>query len=130
MPIPPGSQVSEFVAKGASPTAWAGYVELDAKEALAVRLTTPATRIQILRPGIGLKPEILSVSLFAQLTHDPTLLLLQIMAVFLFSALRMASSVLEWYSARGLHPAEEAGIVAAQDNEPAAAPPPAKSMVP
>src|SRR5262249_19465105 len=124
MSIPPGSQISESVANGATPTAWSGYAKLDKDEALSVRVTTPATHIAILRPGGGMKPEILSTSLFAQLIHDPTLLSLQILAALLFSILRTASSALDWYSKRG-RPAEESdnGAAAAQGNKLATAPP-------
>jgi hypothetical protein len=131
MSIPPGSQISEFVAKGATSTAWSGYAKLDKDEALAVRVTTPATHIAILRPGIGMKPEILSTSLFAQLIHDPTLLSLQVLAALLFSILKTASSALDWYSKRGLVPAADTDTGAEQGKEPVAVPPSAeKTKVP
>ncbi|MDE2363260.1 MAG: hypothetical protein KGM42_11330 [Hyphomicrobiales bacterium] len=105
MDIPPGAELSEYVEPGASPTPWAGFIKPDTDLALDVRITTPASRIQILRPGIGIKPETLATSLFAQLTNDPVVLSLQVAAVFLFSILQAASS---WVVAR------EAQVVAEQ----------------
>lgn len=94
MNIPPGSQISEFLEKNAQPTPWAGFVKLNTDQALDIRVTTPATRIQMLRPGIGMEPETLAAGLFAQLINDPVVLSLQVFAVFLFSVLQAASSLI------------------------------------
>jgi len=94
MNLPPGSQISEFLEKGQTPTPWAGFVKLDTDQALDIRVTTPATHIQILRPGIGMQPETLAAGLFAQLTNDPVVLSLQVLAVFVFSVLQAISSLL------------------------------------
>jgi hypothetical protein len=112
MNLPPGSQISEFLEKGQPPAPWAGFVKLDTDQALDIRVTTPATHIQILRPGIGMQPKTLAAGLFAQLTHDPVVLSLQVLAVFVFSVLQAISSLLVAREARKI----------AEEKEPASPP--------
>jgi len=97
MSIPPGSEVSQHVEPGEARVPWAGFVRPNSDAALDARITTPANRIQIQRPGIGIEPETLATGLFARLTEDPVILSLQVAAVFLFSIFQVASS---WFVAR------------------------------
>lgn len=97
MDIPPGAELSQFVEKGEHAVPWAGFVKPNPDLALDARITTPANRIQILRPGIGIEPETLSTSLFAQIVNDPVILSLQVFAVLIFSIFQAASS---WIVAR------------------------------
>jgi len=104
MPLPPGAQISEYVAKDGTPSAWAGYARPDEENgALDVRVTTPATRIQILRPGSGVQPDVLAANLFVQLTNDPTIVSLQVVAVLAFTAFQTAGAI---FARRELRQAE------------------------
>lgn len=97
MSIPPGSEVSQHVEAGEARVPWAGFVRPNSDAALDARITTPANRIQIRRPGIGIEPETLATGLFARLTEDPVILSLQVVVVVLFSVFQVASS---WLVAR------------------------------
>lgn len=118
MDIPPGAELSQFVEKGEAPVPWAGFVKPNPDLALDVRITTPASRIQILRPGIGIQPETLSTSLFAQIANDPVILSLQVFAVLLFSVFQAASS---WIVARQAKFVAEESAVEAEAAERTAA---------
>ncbi|MCJ2025146.1 hypothetical protein [Methylobacterium sp. J-067] len=100
--LPPGSKVLEDSADGEVRRPWTGFVQADADDALGVKLITEAKRLAILRPGIGLTPEILSFSFFSQLMNDPTLQSVQIIGAFLFSVLYSLGTALSWYDGR--HP--------------------------
>ena len=98
--LPPGSRVTEYVTTGGRFEPWAGFVETNADNALDIEVTTPASRLAIIRPGIGLQPEVLSISLFTQLFNDPTLLNIQIVGGAMFAMLQILSSLVSWQSSR------------------------------
>jgi hypothetical protein len=90
--IPPGSRITEAVKDGEPRQPWAGFAQVNADNALDVKVSTTAARLAIVRPGIGRQPEVLAMSLFTQLSNDPVLLSAQIFSALLFTALRMAGS--------------------------------------
>ena len=79
--LPPGSRITENVPEGGVRQPWAGFAQADADTALGVKVSTPATTLAIIRPGLGRKPEVISIGLFTQLANDPILLSALIMAV-------------------------------------------------
>ncbi|UYO55606.1 hypothetical protein [Rhodopseudomonas palustris] len=86
--LPPGSRVIEFTANDAPALPWIGFVRTDADEALGVKVTTPAMKLAIVRPGVGMQPEVFSVGLFTQLANDPVLMAVQISAALIFAVLQ------------------------------------------
>ena len=73
---------------------WAGFAMPDVSNTygLDVRLTTEAKNIVLVRPGVGLEPEVFSVGLFTQLTNDPILMSAQLVVAFLLSAFEMVAA--------------------------------------
>lgn len=60
------------------PQLWSGFVSFDPDEsALQIEVATEAKALALVRPGIGLEPEVLKIGMFAQLTNDPNLLAVQ-----------------------------------------------------
>ncbi|MBV9078606.1 MAG: hypothetical protein JO048_14130 [Methylobacteriaceae bacterium] len=104
--IPPGSRVTEYTTGDRPRQPWTGFVALGTDEALSVKVTTGATRLALIRPGLSLRPEVLSIGLFAQLANDPTLVAAQVVAALLFSCLQIAGTGLAWWSGRDamVHP--------------------------
>lgn len=98
--LPPGSRIIEYVKDGTSRQAWAGFAQADADTALDVKVSTPATRLAIIRPGLGLKPEVLSIGLFTQLGNDPILLSAQLIVATLFAVLQALSAAFSLFSSR------------------------------
>ncbi|MGY3698658.1 hypothetical protein ACVIGA_008800 [Bradyrhizobium sp. USDA 3240] len=96
--LPPGSRVSEYSSEGKPRHPWYGFIEADVDRMLHVALTTPSINLSIQRPGIGTRPEVISVSLFTQLWHDPALVSLQIIAAFMFSALHLIGTTLSSFA--------------------------------
>ena len=96
--LPPGSRITEYIPIGQPRQPWAGFAQTDADTALKVKVSTPASRLAIIRPGLGLKPEVLSIGLFTQLIHDPILVGAQIVVALLFSVLRMLSAAFSMFS--------------------------------
>jgi hypothetical protein len=100
--LPPGSRITEFVTKGEGRHPWAGFAQTDADAALGLKLTTDAPRLAIVRPGLGLKPEVLAIGLFTQLANDPSLISAQLIAAFLFAIFQIFGSGASWYSTRSI----------------------------
>lgn len=78
--LPPGSRISEAREEGSKvpPQLWSGFVSFDPDEsALQIEVATEAKALALVRPGIGLEPEVLKIGMFAQLTNDPNLLAVQ-----------------------------------------------------
>lgn len=100
--LPPGSRITEFVAKGEGRHPWAGFAQTDADAALGLKVTTDAPRLAIVRPGLGLKPEVLAIGLFTQLANDPSLISAQLIAAFLFAIFQIFGSGASWYSTRSI----------------------------
>jgi len=98
--LPPGSRLAEYVTDGAARQPWSGFALIDSDTALIVKVSTPASKLAIIRPGVGMKPEILSIGLFTQLIHDPVLAWAQVVVAFLFSVLQMLSMTLSAFGAR------------------------------
>jgi hypothetical protein len=91
--LPPGSRVLEAPGPGgeAAPgNVWSGlvYVEKD-ETALRVELTTEAQTLQVLRPGVGIEPEILEITMFARLTNDPAILAIQAVLAFVIGIIQL-----------------------------------------
>jgi hypothetical protein len=99
--LPPGSRVTEYRVKNGVRRPWSGFVQPDTDVALDVRVTTPATRLAIVRPGPGMQPEVLAIGLFTQLTNDPVLVSAQLTMAFLFGAFQVLGSIASWWSRRG-----------------------------
>jgi hypothetical protein len=99
--IPPGSKVtvSDPVERQHP---WVGFAMPDATNSvgLDVRLTTEAKDITIVRPGVGITPEVLSIGLFTQLGNDPLLVSAQVMVALLFSLFEMLGSGLTFFRSR------------------------------
>ncbi|NVN88270.1 MAG: hypothetical protein HXX15_19495 [Rhodopseudomonas sp.] len=95
--VPPGSRVT-LGGPVERRKPWVGFAMPDAANSfgLDVRLTTEAKSIALVRPGVGLEPEILAVGLFTQLTNDPTLMTAQVIAAVLFSVFQILGSVASW----------------------------------
>ncbi|MFN3890354.1 MAG: hypothetical protein ACK4MV_08150 [Beijerinckiaceae bacterium] len=99
--IPPGARIREYRGETQQRQPWVGFVQINEDEqALRARVTTPAMRIALLRPGVGMEPEVLSIGLFTQLANDPALISAQIAAAFLFSIFHILSAVLAWLANR------------------------------
>jgi hypothetical protein len=96
--LPPGSRVMEYAEKGTALQAWTGFARTNADEALGISVTTPAMKLAIVRPGVGLNPEILSIGLFTQLANDPLLATAQLLAAFIFVVFQALSAILTWFS--------------------------------
>jgi hypothetical protein len=92
--LPPGSKVMEYRTDGHERLPWFGFVDTDGDRALSVRLTTPAIRLAIREQGSGLKPDVISISLFTELWNDPTLIFGQFVVAFMFTVLHGVSSIL------------------------------------
>jgi hypothetical protein len=105
--LPPGSRIAEYAPNGASLQPWAGFVRTDADEALDVKVTTPAMKLAVVRPGIGMQPEVFSIGLFTQLANDPVLMAAQIIAALIFTVLQALGSGLGFLAQRktAAHPA-------------------------
>jgi hypothetical protein len=99
--IPGGSRIT-LEGPEALQRPWAGFAMPDVSNTygLDVRLTTEAKNIVLVRPGVGLEPEVFSVGLFTQLTNDPVLISAQLVVAFLFAAFEMMSAALSWLAAR------------------------------
>jgi hypothetical protein len=89
--LPAGAKVMEY---GSMRQPWFGFVDSDIDRALRVKLTTPAIRLAILRPGVGPSPDVLSISLFTELWNDPMLIFVQFVVVFMFAGLHAVASAL------------------------------------
>lgn len=99
--IPPGARVVEYAPGSVTRQPWVGFVQaLEDDTGLKAKVTTPAMRLALIRPGIGLEPEVLSIGLFTQLANDPALISAQIVAAFFFSLFQIMSSVLTWIATR------------------------------
>jgi hypothetical protein len=98
--LPPGSRITEYVKPGQARQPWVGFVEADADKALEAKVTTPAMRLAIVRPGLGLAPEVISIGLFTQLTNDPVLMMAQVAAAFLFATFEILGSIVGFFSNR------------------------------
>ena len=99
--IPPGSKVtvSDPVERQHP---WVGFAMPDVTNSvgLDVRLTTEAKDITIVRPGVGITPEVLSIGLFTQLGNDPLLVSAQVMVALLFSLFEMLGSGMTFFRSR------------------------------
>jgi hypothetical protein len=98
--LPPGSRITEHAPTNSALQPWTGFVRADADEALDVKVTTPAMKLAIIRPGVGMKPEVISIGLFTQLANDPVLIAAQIFAALLFSVFQAMSAGLGWLAGR------------------------------
>jgi hypothetical protein len=97
--LPAGSRIMEYTGNGGTPQPWTGFVRTDADEALSVSVTTPAMRLALVRPGVGMTPEVLSIGLFTQLANDPILSTIQILAAVLFVVFQALSAGVSWIAA-------------------------------
>jgi putative Mn2+ efflux pump MntP len=98
--LPPGSRITEHAPAGAALQPWTGFVRANADEALEVKVTTPAMKLALIRPGVGMQPEVLSIGLFTQLANDPLLISAQIFAALIFSVFQALSVGLGWLAGR------------------------------
>ena len=96
--IPPGSKIT-VSDPDERQKPWVGFAMPDAANGvgLDVRLTTEANNISIVRPGVGLTPEVISVGLFTQLVNDPTLIAAQVVIALLFAIFEMLGSATSWF---------------------------------
>jgi hypothetical protein len=108
--LPPGSRITEYAPKDGARQPWTGFARANADEALEVKLTTPAMKLALIRPGVGMTPEVLSIGLFTQLANDPVLTSAQIFAALLFAAFQSLGAALTWMSNRKkAHAASQGG---------------------
>lgn len=105
--VPPGSKIT-VSDPNERQKPWVGFVMPDVTNGvgLDVRVTTEAKDITLVRPGIGITPEVLSVGLFTQLVNDPTLIAAQVVMALLFAAFEMLGSAASWF--RSVRPADAA----------------------
>lgn len=81
--LPGGSRL--FAAPMAGrPVPWHGFVTPGACDeagcdAFKVQASTAAQTLQLVRPGVGVKPEVISISTFAQLFSDPSIVFLWVL---------------------------------------------------
>jgi hypothetical protein len=93
--LPPGSRIAEAdsVPPGRSRKVWSGMASVHPDEdAIQVEATTEAEALAIFRPGAGVAAEILRIGMFAQLTNDPNIVFLQIVAAVLLSLTQIFAS--------------------------------------
>ena len=96
--LPAGSRITEYASEDQTRQPWTGFILTNENKALNVRVTTPSGKLAIFLPGGGLKPEVLSISLFTELLNYPTLIYIQAIVAILFSALHGISSALSFFA--------------------------------
>jgi hypothetical protein len=98
--LPPGARIMEYVTPGQERLPWTGFVMAGDSGALSIKVNTPAARLAIIRPGVGLEPEVLSIGFFTQLSNDPTLVSLQVAAACFFAVFQMLGATLGAFARR------------------------------
>jgi hypothetical protein len=94
--LPPGSRLTQAVDPGEERLPWIGFAVVGDK-AFDLKVTSDARRISLIRPGIGMKPELISLSLYTQLVNDPTLTWLQVVLATFFGVFQVFGSMFSRY---------------------------------